>query len=129
MSHIQTNSKLRLLLFTQLSFLFCYFFFFFSSRRRHTRYIGDWSSDVCSSDLNALRIFNARFETQRVDNREDKRWGASSPAQWARLKTLYREQNLIQRTGDINEVFTNQLIDEINRFDQQAVIRQAREYR
>src|SRR5208337_5465133 len=29
------------------------FFFFFSSRRRHTRYIGDWSSDVCSSDLGA----------------------------------------------------------------------------
>src|SRR5437764_11873875 len=28
-----------------------YLFFFFSSRRRHTRYIGDWSSDVCSSDL------------------------------------------------------------------------------
>src|SRR5437764_11812231 len=27
-------------------------YFFFSSRRRHTRYIGDWSSDVCSSDLN-----------------------------------------------------------------------------
>src|SRR5437762_10360124 len=25
--------------------------FFFSSRRRHTRYIGEWSSDVCSSDL------------------------------------------------------------------------------
>src|SRR5437762_13278246 len=25
--------------------------FFFSSRRRHTIYIGDWSSDVCSSDL------------------------------------------------------------------------------
>src|SRR5437879_9647143 len=29
-------------------------FFFFSSRRRHTRYIGDWSSDVCSSDLLAV---------------------------------------------------------------------------
>src|SRR5437879_13255758 len=28
-----------------------FYFFFFSSRRRHTRYIGDWSSDVCSSDL------------------------------------------------------------------------------
>src|SRR5437867_10083837 len=26
--------------------------FFFSSRRRHTRSYGDWSSDVCSSDLN-----------------------------------------------------------------------------
>src|SRR5437762_5451985 len=30
---------------------FFFIFFFFSSRRRHTRYIGDWSSDVCSSDL------------------------------------------------------------------------------
>src|SRR2546426_6528065 len=29
------------------------FFFFFSSRRRHTRLQGDWSSDVCSSDLAA----------------------------------------------------------------------------
>src|SRR2546426_599336 len=28
--------------------MFC---FFFSSRRRHTRLQGDWSSDVCSSDL------------------------------------------------------------------------------
>src|SRR6266511_1336531 len=31
---------------------FC-FFFFFSSRRRHTRFSRDWSSDVCSSDLEA----------------------------------------------------------------------------
>src|SRR5437879_7884444 len=29
-------------------------FFFFSSRRRHTRYIGDWSSDVCSYDLSSF---------------------------------------------------------------------------
>src|SRR6266487_1292560 len=28
--------------------IFC---FFFSSSRRHTRWTGDWSSDVCSSDL------------------------------------------------------------------------------
>src|SRR6266487_5058460 len=28
-----------------------YLWFFFSSRRRHTRWTGDWSSDVCSSDL------------------------------------------------------------------------------
>src|SRR2546426_790543 len=28
--------------------------FFFSSRRRHTRLQGDWSSDVCSSDLELL---------------------------------------------------------------------------
>src|SRR4051794_15518577 len=29
---------------------------FFSSRRRHTRWTGDWSSDVCSSDLDGSLI-------------------------------------------------------------------------
>src|SRR5258706_9247432 len=32
------------------------FFFFFSSRRRHTRLVSDWSSDVCSSDLEATGL-------------------------------------------------------------------------
>src|SRR5256885_8023505 len=32
------------------------FVFFFSSRRRHTRLQGDWSSDVCSSDLITSRV-------------------------------------------------------------------------
>src|SRR6266705_1974277 len=33
---------------------------FFSSRRRHTRSYGDWSSDVCSSDLAGPRRRRAR---------------------------------------------------------------------
>src|SRR5256885_11830904 len=36
--------------------------FFFSSRRRHTRLQGDWSSDVCSSDL----VTTARSGSSRV---------------------------------------------------------------
>src|SRR5258706_2923189 len=32
--------------------------FFFSSRRRHTRLVSDWSSDVCSSDLEELTRAN-----------------------------------------------------------------------
>src|SRR6266446_6646719 len=36
-------------------------FFFFSSRRRHTRLQGDWSSDVCSSDLHRWDSFQSLF--------------------------------------------------------------------
>src|SRR2546430_5806884 len=36
-----------------------YFVFFFSSRRRHTRFDCDWSSDVCSSDLEAIAAMKA----------------------------------------------------------------------
>src|SRR2546426_2035634 len=39
--------------------------FFFSSRRRHTRLQGDWSSDVCSSDLSTT----SRARTSRCARR------------------------------------------------------------
>src|SRR5256885_13328457 len=44
--------------------------FFFSSRRRHTRLQGDWSSDVCSSDLS--------WQTYRMD---------ITPAEWPMSST------------------------------------------
>src|SRR5215203_6707689 len=49
------------------------FSFFFSSRRRHTRYWRDWSSDVCSSDLDVAvlrRIERVRGEESSVLARE-----------------------------------------------------------
>src|SRR2546426_7610178 len=47
-----------------LSFMFyVILFFFFSSRRRHTRLQGDWSSDVCSSDLGRLIAFDVSNAT------------------------------------------------------------------
>src|SRR5438132_9223289 len=40
-------------------------FFFFSSRRRHTRSLCDWSSDVCSSDLQQFATyFEVQWETR-----------------------------------------------------------------
>src|SRR6185369_1713584 len=41
-------------------------FFFFSSRRRHTRFKCDWSSDVCSSDLDSAR--EARAPVKDIDD-------------------------------------------------------------
>src|SRR6266516_7969763 len=41
--------------------------FFFSSRRRHTRSYGDWSSDVCSSDLTAADRAQSRFLEEHAD--------------------------------------------------------------
>src|SRR5687768_17928976 len=55
--------------YSLIVFFFC--FFFFSSRRRHTRCSRDWSSDVCSSDLEARHearprhLFRARLGQAR----------------------------------------------------------------
>src|SRR5580692_9534473 len=42
------------------------FFFFFSSRRRHTRFDCDWSSDVCSSDLDGPGVPDRRRRARRM---------------------------------------------------------------
>src|SRR5690606_39315205 len=42
-------------------------FFFFSSRRRHTRFSRDWSSDVCSSDLDWLVMTDADLDVFREE--------------------------------------------------------------
>src|SRR5256885_8595363 len=51
------------------------YFFFFSSRRRHTRLQGDWSSDVCSSDLEQR---SCRFV--HGDRKKDDEEQSNSPA-------------------------------------------------
>src|SRR5689334_23411508 len=52
-SFISFPIMLLFFFFVFVIFVFFFFFFFFSSRRRHTRWNCDWSSDVCSSDLDA----------------------------------------------------------------------------
>src|SRR5688500_19140213 len=47
------------------------YYFFFSSRRRHTRLQGDWSSDVCSSDLRIYRHESTLRRARRRLGREE----------------------------------------------------------
>src|SRR5574342_1189088 len=65
------------------------FFFFFSSRRRHTRSGGDWSSDVCSSDLLVQRLADAPRRTEGrkdIERRELERTEREIARRWDRLR-------------------------------------------
>src|SRR5437867_4531109 len=60
--------------------------FFFSSRRRHTRSYGDWSSDVCSSDL-ATDLGNAELFAELHAHhlrhvKERRQWLAWQDGRW-----------------------------------------------
>src|SRR2546430_5551940 len=46
-------------------------FFFFSSRRRHTRFDCDWSSDVCSSDLDLSDDLETEEDVQENTDEHD----------------------------------------------------------
>src|SRR5947199_1610470 len=61
--------------------------FLFSSRRRHTRCLSDWSSDVCSSDLedDACQVLDASSSPTRTSTtsaRCTSSFGPAAPACW-----------------------------------------------
>src|SRR6266487_3976125 len=72
-----------------------WFLFFFSSRRRHTRWTGDWSSDVCSSDLPALAKAKQRARNVTCLN---------SLKQWSLSFQMYAEDNEDQVPEEGNTV-------------------------
>src|SRR5690348_18199168 len=81
-------------------FVFCCLFssfFFFSSRRRHTRWTGDWSSDVCSSDLLQRRLEDAdHLAIDVVDRRGEEEQSADEPPEAADA----RRQRLCRRSEE-----------------------------
>src|SRR5262245_29197828 len=70
-----------------------YFFFFFSSRRRHTRCLSDWSSDVCSSDLQLLGGVDHLPHTHSLEknaySRGQPQWGEHFADALERLVALH----------------------------------------
>src|SRR5688500_20211963 len=57
------------------------FFFLFSSRRRHTRLQGDWSSDVCSSDL-ALNSSPASLNDSKMPSEQSTNTSPAASGTW-----------------------------------------------
>src|SRR5256885_12094823 len=68
-------------------------FFFFSSRRRHTRLQGDWSSDVCSSDLleRHREALEARRYVVEAGRQWYELWVPQDPAAWEAPKLVFRD--------------------------------------
>src|SRR5437763_8935735 len=70
--------------------------FFFSSRRRHTSSIGDWSSDVCSSDLLAIltalasRKSSERDQVREVRRATRRKCGENRESRWSVYQAIER---------------------------------------
>src|SRR5256885_11997846 len=68
---------------------------FVSSRRRHTRFQGDWSSDVCSSDLKA---FNGPYDLkERLGHLDAAKIASINPQ---RLNKIFRQKPALHRSEE-----------------------------
>src|SRR5256885_10484893 len=83
--------------------------FFFSSRRRHTRLQGDWSSDVCSSDLRRVILRPCSpSSTTRIAAYVRQRWPGCASAAASNLSAMTwkrcRPAWIARRPGDRKSV-------------------------
>src|SRR2546430_11997114 len=84
--------------------------FFVSSRRRHTRFDYDWSSDVCSSDLDTGSTYTwvPRVVLQRLGVTAEEQWPfeladgreVRYPVAWAEVRIGARVQPTIVVFGE-----------------------------
>src|SRR5437763_16621273 len=91
------------------------FVFFFSSRRRHTSYIGDWSSDVCSSDLIGSQLQGTGTDHYncepialaiqgQLDARSEERRVGKDPTEWTTVPDYPEKVGGTTRTAVTAEV-------------------------
>ena len=87
------------------------------------------TGDEAKALKDALNVFNARFMLQRVDNRPDPRFGIGTLAQWEKLKSIFKDQKLIEGTAPAADLYSAALVDQINQFDRAAIVAQAKAYK
>ncbi len=87
------------------------------------------TGDEAKALKDAMNVFNARFMLQRVDNRPDPRFGIGTLAQWDKLKSIFKDQKIIEGSVPAADFYTSALVEQINRFDRAAIVKQAKEYK
>ncbi|MBL8839593.1 MAG: ABC transporter substrate-binding protein [Alphaproteobacteria bacterium] len=73
----------------------------------------------------ALFVLNSRLTNFRLRDYQNGQYGLYEPARWQAYVDFMLAEQQIERPVDINTIFTNDLIAEINQFDRDAVRRQA----
>src|SRR5947199_803763 len=96
-----------------------FLFFFFSSRRRHTRCLSDWSSDVCSSDLNVTNAIVANAKSQSALQLVLSSFRANVPqftAEVDRVKTERLGVTVDQVFAALGGYLGSSYVDQFNKF-------------
>jgi NitT/TauT family transport system substrate-binding protein len=77
----------------------------------------------------AVHVLQARLDKYRVEKRKDPRYGAFRPEEWAATQGFFFDVGMIKAKPDVGVYYTNDLIDDINKFDKAAIVKQAESYK
>jgi NitT/TauT family transport system substrate-binding protein len=85
--------------------------------------------DEATAVRDDAKVLLARAENWKLEKAGVKRWGESSEANYAAYAEFMQKWGITKQPVDGRELVTNELIEEINRFDPQKVAAEARAYK
>jgi NitT/TauT family transport system substrate-binding protein len=77
----------------------------------------------------AVHVLQARLSKYKLEGRTDPRFGAFTRDEWIATQGFFFDVGVINKKPDVGEYYTNDLIDDINRFDKTAIVKKAEAYR
>ena len=77
----------------------------------------------------AVHVLQARLSKYKLEGRADPRFGAFTRDEWTSTQTFFFDVGVIKSKPDVGEYFTNDLIDDVNRFDKASIVKKAETYR
>jgi NitT/TauT family transport system substrate-binding protein len=77
----------------------------------------------------AVHVLQARLSKYKLEGRADPRFGAFTRDEWLSTQKFFFDVGVINKQPDVGEYFTNDLIDDVNRFDRAAIVQKAESYR
>lgn len=77
----------------------------------------------------AVHVLQARLEKYRITDREVPKWGAFTPTAWEATQGFFYDVGLIRQKADVNTYFTDRFLDQVNGFDQDRIVAQAKNYK
>ena len=77
----------------------------------------------------AVHVLQARLDKYRIEKRKDPRFGAFLPDEWKSTQSFFFDVGMLKAKPDVSVYYTNDLIDDINKFDKAAIVKQAETYK
>lgn len=85
--------------------------------------------DEATAIRDDVKVLQARAQNWKLDKAGVKRWGENSEANYAAYAAFMLRWGIIKQAVPVTDLVTNELIDEINRFDPEKIAAEARAWK
>ncbi len=85
--------------------------------------------DEATAVRDDVKVLEARIKNWKLDKAGVKKWGESSEANYGAYADFMLKTGIIKQKVDAKDLITNELIEEINQFDPNAIAAEARAYK